>query len=535
MSEAQQPVYVLPEGSRRTIGRPAQRNNILAAKILAETIKTTLGPKGMDKMLVDSMGDVIVTNDGVTILQEMQLEHPIAKMIVEIAKTQEDEVGDGTTTAVVFAGELLKNAEELIEKNIHPTIIIKGYRLAAEKSQIILENMAEHISVKDLSLLKNIAMTSMTGKGAEVAREYLADLIVKSIISVYDLETKSVDKDFIKIEKKTGNGIENSSLINGVLLDKETVHPGMPKFIKNARIALLDLPLELKNTEIDAKISLTSPEQLQAFIDKEEQMLKSMVDKVINSGANVVICQKGIDDVAQHYLAKSGVYALRRVKASDLEKLSKATGGKVVNNLNDLSSEDLGKAGLVESKKVGDEEMTFVNGCKNPKSVTLLIRGGTSHVINEIERAVEDALGALVSALEDEKVVAGAGAPEMELARQLRKFANTLSGREQLAVLAFADAMEIIPKSLAENAGLDSIDVLVKLKAEHDKGNKWSGLDVFTGKVVDAWKNSVIEPLRIKSQAIKSASEVSELILRIDDVIASGKREQPQMPPQDMM
>ena len=526
MTQNQQPIYILAEGSQRTTGRDAQRNNIMAAKLVAETVRTTLGPKGMDKMLVDSLGDIIVTNDGVTILQEMKIEQPAAKMLVEVAKTQENEVGDGTTTAVIIAGELLKNAEYLLDKNIHPTVITKGYRLAAEKSQELLNAMAENITHNDIQTLKNIAMTAMTGKGAEVAKESLSEIIIKAVQSVMEINDNEViiDADNIKIEKKVGGGIEDSELIDGIVLDKEKVYSSMPSEIKEAKIALLDVALEVKNTEIDAKIQITDPAQMQAFIDMEDKMLRDMVEKVFKSGANVVFCQKGIDDLAQHYLAKKGIYAARRVKKSDMEKLVRATGASMVSKLDDLSSKDLGFAGLVNERKIGNEDMTYVTGCKKAKAVTLILKGGTQHVVDEVERAVKDTIGDITAALKTGKVVAGAGACEIELGKGLRKFATTLSGREQLAVLSFADSLEAIPITLAENAGLDPIDSLTELKAAHDNGGKWMGLDVFSGKVVDAWKAGIIEPLKIKTQAIKSASEVAELILRIDDVLASGSR-----------
>jgi len=528
----QQPIYILAEGSQRSTGRDAQKNNIMAAKLVAETVRTTLGPKGMDKMLVDSLGDIVVTNDGVTILQEMQIEHPAAKMVVEVAKTQESEVGDGTTTAVILAGELLKKAELLLEKEIHPTVITKGYRLAAEKAQEVLNNIAENISVDDEERLKALAMTAMTGKGAEVAKENLSDLIVKAIKQVIEDNGKEVviDAENIKLEKKVGAGIEDSELIMGLVLDKEKVHTGMPSRLKDAKIALLDVALEVKNTEIDAKIQITDPNQLQAFLDMEHKMLKDMCDKIIKSGANVVVCQKGIDDLAQHFLAKAGIYAARRVKKSDMEKLERATGGKLVSNLSDLGSEDLGYAGLVEEKRFGDDEMTYITECKKAKAVTLLIRGGTQHVVDEVERAIKDSIGDIIAALKNKKVVAGAGATEVEVAKELRKFSTTLSGREQLAVQAFAEALEVIPITLAENAGLDPIDSLTELKVAHEKGMKWAGLNVFTGGIIDAWKTGVIEPLKIKTQAIKSASEVAELILRIDDVLASGSKSGSAMP-----
>jgi archaeal chaperonin len=524
-----QPIFILPEDTKRTTGRDAQRNNIMAAKAVAETVRTTLGPKGMDKMLVDNLGDVIVSNDGVTILEEMQIEHPAAKMIVEIAKTQEDEIGDGTTTAVVLAGELLKNAEELLDRNIHPTVITKGYRLGAEKVHSILDKLGEKINKDDDKLLKQIAITAMTGKGAENAKEILSEIIVKAVKEVSNDEI--IDLDDIKIEKKVGGGIQDSELIKGIVLDKERVHSSMPSKISDAKVALIDTAIEIKNTEVDAKISITDPSQLQGFLDKEEEMLKKMVDSVVNSGANVVISQKGIDDVAQYFLAKKGIYAVRRVKESDMEKLARATGGKIISNLSELTKEDLGYAGVVEEIKIGDEEMTYVKECKNPKSVTILIKGGSKHVVDEVERAVTDALGDVNAALSDGKIVAGGGAIEVEVAKELREYSNTLSGREQLAVLAFADALEVIPRTLAENAGLDPIDMMTALKSSHDKGMKWAGIDVFEGKVVDSWEKGVIEPLKIKTQAVKSASEVTELILRIDDVIAGGSSSEPAMPP----
>jgi thermosome len=521
-----QPIFIMPEGTQRSTGKTAQRNNIMAAKLVAETVRTTLGPKGMDKMIVDSLGDVIITNDGVTILEEMQIEHPAAKMIVEVAKTQEDEVGDGTTTAVVLAGELLKKAEDLLEQDIHPTVIAKGYRIAAEKSQDILRSMAEPVSVKDVQTLRKIAMTAMTGKGAESSKEKLADLTVDAIKHVAEEQNGSIyiDREDVKIEKKVGGSVDDTELVRGIVLDKEKVHSAMPRQVLNAKIALVDSAVEIKNTEIDAKIQITDPNQLQSFLDMEEKMLRDMVAKLEGSGANVVFCQKGIDDLAQHYLSKKGIYAARRVKKSDMEKLAKATGASVVTNLDDLSPKDLGKAGLVEEIKVGDEEMTFVRECRNPKAVTILVKGSTEHVIDEVKRAMDDAIGDVAAALRNGKVVAGAASVEVELAKELRKYSDSLSGREQLAVRSFAEAVEIIPRTLAENAGLDPIDVLTELKSAHDKQKKWAGINVFTGKVMDAWQNGVIEPLKIKTQAISSASEVAIMILRIDDVIAGGTK-----------
>lgn len=527
-----QPIFILPEGSTRTAGKDAQRTNILAAKAVAETVRTTLGPKGMDKMLVDSMGDITVTNDGVTILEEMQIEQPSAKMIVEVAKTQEAEVGDGTTTAVIIAGELLKNAERLLDQEVHPTVITKGYRLAAERSLDILSKIAEPVSEKDEALLKKIAMTAMTGKSAEIARDKLAAIAVSAIKHVIEKlnEKPYIDVDNIKIEKKIGGSVEDSELIEGIVVDKERVHSEMPKLVRNAKIALIDSALEIKDPEIDAKIQITDPSQMQAFLDAEEKMLREMVEKIAAAGANVVFCQKGIDDVAQYYLAKKGIYACRRVKKSDIDGLVRATGAKIITNLKDITAADLGSAGLVEERKVGEEHMTFVSDCKKARTVTILVRGGTEHVVDEVKRAVTDAVGDVAAALKDGKVMAGAGAPEIELSREIRKYADTLSGREQLALQAFAEAVETIPRTLAENAGLDPIDVLTELKSAHDKGQRWAGINVFTGKVMDAWKEGVIEPLKIKQQAIASASEVATMILRIDDVIAASKLKEAKPP-----
>jgi thermosome len=514
------PIYILREGSQRTAGRDAQRSNIMAAKAVAAAVRTTLGPKGMDKMLVDTLGDVVITNDGVTILKEMDIEHPAAKMMVEIAKTQDQEVGDGTTTAVVLAGELLKQAEGLLEQEIHPTIIAAGYRAAADKSMEILKGLAVSVSTKDEDLLRKIAITAMTGKGSQAAREELADMAVKAVRAVVD-EDGTVDTDNITVEKKVGGGITDSLLVSGVVIDKDRLHPSMPKSVTDARIALLNAAVEIEKTEVDAKIQITSPDQLQAFLDQEEKMLKDMVDKIVATDANVLFVQKGIDDLAQHFLAKAGIYTLRRVKKSDMEKLARATGGRVVTSIHEISKDDLGKAGLVEERKVSDEKMTFVQQCDNPKSVSIILRGGTEHVVDELDRAMEDALRVVGVALEDNMLVAGGGAPEVELALRLRAYASTVGGREQLAIESFADAMEIIPKTLAENAGLDQIDALVALRSAHEKGMKGAGLDMDTGKAVEMLKLGVVEPLRVKTQAIKSATEVAVMILRIDDVIAS--------------
>ncbi|MFW6230701.1 MAG: thermosome subunit alpha, partial [Nanoarchaeota archaeon] len=508
-------------------------NNIMAAKIVAETVRTTLGPKGMDKMLVDEMGEVIVTNDGVTILEEMNIEHPAAKMIVEIAKTQEDEVGDGTTTAVVLAGELLKKAEELIEQKIHPTIITKGYRLAAERAQLILNNLAEPCTKDDRTMLKGIASTAMTGKGAENAKDILSDIIIDAVLAVGEEKSPReflVDLDDIKIETRIGSSIEDSELVTGIVLDKERVNASMPKTVEDARVALIDSALEIKDTETEAKIQITQPDQMQAFLDMEENMLKKMVQRIKASGASAVFCQKGIDDVAQHYLAKEGIFAVRRVKKSDLNRLARATGARIVTNLDDLEPQYLGQAGIIEEKKVGEEPMIYVRECPSAKSVTILVRGSTEHVIDEVRRALDDAVGDLAASLKNGKIVGGAGAPEIELSRHLLKYAESLSGREQLSVKAFAEAVEIIPKTLAENAGLDPIDIIVEMKAAHDRGNQWAGIDVFTGKLMDSLDEGVVEPLKIKTQAVSSASEVAVLILRIDDVIAAGpqKAEKPE-------
>ncbi len=527
-----QPILILPEGTLRNKGRDAQKNNIEAAKAVADAVRTTLGPKGMDKMLVDSLGDITITNDGATILENMQIEHPAAKMMVEIAKTQDQEVGDGTTTAVVISGELLKKAGELLDEEIHPTVITKGFRLAKERALEVLQAMSKPITLKDDALLIQIATTAMTGKSAERAGEDLSKIAVSAIKKVAEESPSGIkiDSENVKLEKKKGGSIQESILIDGIVIDKEIVHPGMPKSLEKAKIALLDAALEIKTLENDAKINIDSPDKIQAFLDNEERMLKQMADKVINSGANVVLCQKGIDDMVQHYLAKKGIIAARRVKKSDLENLARATGGKIVTSLNDLTSADLGYAGLVQEKKIAGDQMLFVEKCKDPKAVTILLRGGTEHVVDEIERGMTDAVKGLASALELGKIVPGGGAPEIEVSKELRKYADKFKGKEQLAILAYANAMEIIPRSLAENAGLDAIDKLAQLRAEHDK-NPNMGLDVFTEQPVDMLKAGVIEPLKIKLQALKSATEVAELILRIDDMIsAAASRGGPPMP-----
>ncbi|MCK4335558.1 MAG: TCP-1/cpn60 chaperonin family protein [Candidatus Aenigmarchaeota archaeon] len=529
-----QPIFILPEGTSRTRGRDAQKNSIAAAKVVADAVRTTLGPKGMDKMLVDSLGDVTITNDGATILNEMQIEHPAAKMMVEVAKTQDEAVGDGTTTAVIIAGELLNEAEKLLEQQIHPTVITKGFRLAKIKVLEIIDKLAQKVDIEDEKTLKKIANTAMTGKAAERASDKLAVLSVKAVRRVADVNGGKVDIDTenVKIEKKQGGSMSDTELIDGIVMDKEVVHSGMPKKLERVKIALIDSALEVKELEGDAKINIDSPEKLQAFLDGEERSLKEMVDMVTKSGANVVFCQKGIDDIAQHYLAKLNILAARRVKKSDMEKLSRATGAKVVTNIKDLNKSDLGYAGLVEEKKIAGDEMIFVEKCREPKAVTILIRGGSEHVVDEVERAMEDAIKGVAAALELGKVVPGGGAVEMQIAKYLRKYAETFKGREQLAVNAFANAMEIVPKSLAENGGLDPIDKLAQLRSEHDKNRTSAGLDVFTGNVSNMLTLGVIEPLKIKLQAVKSASEVAEMVLRIDDIISTGAgNKMPPMPP----
>lgn len=525
-----QPIFILREGSERTRGRDAQNSNIMAAKAVSAAVRTTLGPKGMDKMLVDSLGDIVITNDGVTILKEMDIEHPAAKMVVEVAKTQDDEVGDGTTTAAVLTGELLRMSEDLLDKDVHPTIIASGYRLAAKKASDILESIATKISIDDEGKLLDIAATAMTGKGIEGTKKKLAKLCVDAVRSVAeDIDGENVvDIENIKVEKKVGGAVEDSELINGMIIDKERVHPNMPKKIEDAKIALLSTAIELKDTEVDAEISITSPDQLQSFLDQEEKMLRNMVGKVTDSGANVIFCQKGIDDMAQHFLAKAGVMAIRRVKKSDIDKLARATDAKNITNLDEIEESDIGHADKVEEKKIGGGDMIFVTGCENPMAVSLILRGGTEHVVDGLERALHDALRVVGVTIEDGKLVAGGGSPEVELSLKLREYANSLTGREQLAVTAFANSLEIIPRTLAENAGLDPIDKLVEMTSQHKDGNIHAGLDVYTGDIIEMWENGIVEPLRVKTQAISSAAEAAVMILRIDDVIAS--RGEP-MPP----
>jgi len=511
---------VVSEDTHRILGKTAQRNNILAARVISETVKTTLGPKGMDKMLVDRSGAVTVTNDGVTILDEMDIEHPAAKMVVEIAKTQEKEVGDGTTTAVMIAGKLLENAEKLLDQKIHPTIISKGYRMAESKAQEILRQISIEISSEE-ELLK-VAQTAMTGKGAEYLKEKFAILIVEAVKIVAD--GKKIDLEDIKIEKQRGGSLEDTELIKGIVIDKEKTSIEMPKNVQDAKIALIEEALEIKSPETEAKIQIASPQELQNLLAQEDAILKSKVSKIKEIGANVIICQKGIDELVQFYLAKENIYAIRRVPRSDMHSLSKATGARIISKLSEITVEDLGSAQTVEEIKDGEEALTYITGCLNPKALTLLIKGGTDHVIDEIERAIKDALGDIAAILKDSKVVAGGGAVEMEVSRQVKQFAGTLSGREQLAVEEFASALEFIPQTLAENAGLDPIDVLTELRAAHDSGQINAGLNLFTNRIEDTAFNGIIEPLKVKTQALHSATEVANLILRIDDVIAAKKK-----------
>lgn len=510
---------ILSENMDRLLGRDAQRNNIFAARMVAEIVKTTLGPKGMDKMLVTPTNEIIVTNDGVTILEEMEIEHPAAKMMVEVARTQEKEVGDGTTTSVMIAGKLLENAEKLIDKKIHPTIISKGYRIAERKAQEILQEISLKISPEDLSTLKKIAMTAMTGKGAEDEKEKFSEIIVSAIKTIQNKGKINIED--IKIEKVLGDGIKDTELIQGIVLDKEKTSKDMPSLIGKAKILLIDFPLEIQTPELQTRISISSHSELQKILGEEENSIKKMVEKISESEANVIFCQKGIDDFANYLLAKRGIYTCRRVAKSDMEKISKATGGKIISNLNEINSYELGEAENVEEIKRGKEIMTYIKGCKNPKAVTILIHGGTKHILDEIERAFLDGIGDIVSTIETGLVVPGGGAIEIELGKRLREFSNTLQGRERLAVEEFANALEFIPTTLAENAGLDPIDILTELKAKHESGDKNAGLNLFTNKVENVLNARIIEPYKIKSQALSSATDVATMILRIDDVIAA--------------
>jgi thermosome len=524
------PVLVLKEGSQRSQGREALHSNISAAVAVAEVIRTTLGPKGLDKMLVDSLGEVTVTNDGATILKNMDVQHPAAKLMVQISKTQDDEIGDGTKSTVVLAGELLRRAEELVERKIHPTMIVSGYRKATDESLKAIKEMAKPINLDDKETLRKIAITSMNSKSVSDAKEHLAKLAVDAVLQITEKrgEKNYVDVDLIQVIKKQGGGALDTQLIMGVVIDKEVVHPGMPKRVEKAKIALLDSPLEIEKTEIDAEIRITNPEQMKAFIDQEASLLKEMVEKLSKAGANVVICQKGIDDVAQHFLAKNKILAVRRAKQSDMEKLSRATGARIVTTIDDLSPEDLGSADLVEERNIANEKMLFVEGCKNPRAVSVLVRAGLERAVDEIERSLHDAFKAVATAVTDARILPGAGATQVGLAKRVREYAAKVGGKEQLAVEAFADSLEVIPKALSENAGLDPINVITELRAAHSKPEGFvMGVDIISGKPIDAIKHGIIEPANLTIQAIRSAVEAASAILRIDDVVASARSSGP--------
>ncbi len=526
------PVIILREGTKREKGKDAQFNNIAAAMAISDAVRSSLGPRGMDKMLVDSVGDVVITNDGVTILKEMDVQHPAAKMLVEVAKTQDAEVGDGTTTSVILAGEFLKKARDLIDANVHPTIIAKGYRMANEKAQEVLKNTAMKVSIDDTETLKLIAQTAMISKQVNSCKEQFSDLVVDAVRTVADKDKDgkyTVDLKNIQTVKKEGASMENSYIVKGLIIDKEPVQDSMPKSVKDAKIALIDAAFEVKKTEIDAKIQITDPNMLNQFIAEEEKMLKDMVAKVKASGANVVFCQKGIDDLAQHFLAKEGIYACRRVKKSDMERLGRSTGANIINKISEISADDLGYAETVELRKVEDEEMTFITGVKEPKTVSVLVRGGTKHVADEVERSLVDAWSVVRVAIEDGMMVTGGGSTAMEIAMQLRDYAASVGGREQIAIESYASAMESIPRTLAENAGLDPIDILIEMRKQHKGGKTYDGLNPYTGKVEDMKKLNVIEPYRIGKQAINSATDAAIMILRIDDVIASKASPNPQV------
>jgi thermosome len=519
------PVLILKEGTNRSTGKEAQRNNITAAKIVAETVRTTLGPRGMDKMLVSTIGDVTITNDGATIMKELDVQHPAAKMLVEVAKTQDNEVGDGTTTAVLLSGELLSESEKLLDQNVHPTVIVDGFKKAAEKAIEILDKISIPIKENDDETLRQIATTAMYSKGIAAARDLFADIAVKAVRQVAEKGEGGLkaDIDLIKVLKKNGKSLSETELVRGIVVDKEFAHSQMPKRVENAKIALANAKLEIEKTEFDAKININNPDQMHLFLEEEEKMLKEMVEDVAKTGATVLFSEKGIDDLALHYLAKRGIAAVKNVSSGDMEKLSKATGGKIVASVKDLSTDTLGAAKIVEEAKIGDDKLVYVRDAKNPKAVTIVIRGGTEHVVDEAERSLHDALSVVRNALEDGKIVAGGGAPEAEVAKRLREYAVKVGGREQLAIEGFANALEAVPTTLAENAGLDPIDVLVELRSKHEQSgtNPWWGIDVYSGKVKDMRKLNVIEPLRVKQQVIKSASEAAGMILRIDDVIAA--------------
>ncbi len=519
------PILILKEGTQRTRGREAQSAAIMVAKVIAETMRTSLGPRGMDKMLVDSFGDIVITNDGATILKEMDVEHPVAKMLVEVAKAQDEEVGDGTTTAVVLAGELLARAEELIEKEVHPSIIIDGFRKAAKEAINILDSIAVPVDPKNKQELAKIAKSALVSKLVSEYADFIAGLAVDAVLRVAEQVNGQwrVDLDDIKLEKKEYGSIMDTRLVEGVVLDKEIVHPDMPKLVRNPKIALLDASLEIEKTEFDAKLNIESPEQMRAFMEEEERMLRDMVEKIAATGANVVLCQKGIDDLAQHFLARKGIVAVRRIKKSDMDKLAKATGGRIVSRVDDLTPADLGTAELLEERRVGEDKMVFIEGCKNPKSVTILIHGGTQRIVDETERSFKDAINVVKDILLEPKIVAGGGAPEIEVASRLRDFAKTLPGKEQLAVEKFADAIERVPMQLAENAGLDPIESIVALRSSHKEGKKWEGVNVLENKLGDMWAAGVLEPVVVKKQVVKSAVEAACMILKIDDIIAASK------------
>jgi thermosome len=529
-----QPVLILKEGSNSSRGKEAQRNNIQAAKLVAEIVKSSIGPRGMDKMLVDSLGDVTITNDGATMLKEIDVQHPAAKMLVEVSKATDNEVGDGTTSAVILAGALLEKAETLIDKGVHPTIIVEGYTKAAAQAIKILNEIAEKVPANGKEVLVKIARTSMQTKLVSRESQELGELVVNAVLQVAeksDAGTFKVDLDNIKVEKKPGGSLHDTSLIKGIVLDKEVVHAGMPKRVEKAKIALVNAAFEIEKTEFDAKLNISDPSMMKKFLDEETRMLKEMADKVVAIGANVLVCQKGMDDIAQHYLAKAGVLAVRRAKESDMTKLAKATGARIANNFNDLSTKDLGYADLVEERKVEQDKWVFVEGCKNPKAVTILIRGGTQRIVDEAERSMHDALMVSKDVVEKPAIVAGGGAPEAEVAAQVMKWTDKLNGREQLAAQKFAEALETIPICLATNAGLDPIDTMTELRAKHAAGYKWFGVEAKEGKVKDMYKENVLEPLSVKEQIIKSATEAASMILRIDDVIAAGKSRGPSGPP----
>lgn len=533
-----QPVLILKEGSTRNRGRDAQRGNITAAIVVSEVVKSTLGPRGMDKMLVDTLGDVTVTNDGATVLDEIDVQNPAAKMMVEVAKAQDDEVGDGTTTAVIISGNLLKRAQDMLDEKVHATTIVAGYKKAADRAIEVLNKIGEPIKLEDKVALKKVAVTAMHSKGLGGAREHFADIAIEAVKQIAEKRGDSMyaDIDNIQLVKKEGKSLMDTELVNGVIIDKEVVHPGMPKHVKKAKIALLDSALEIEKTEISAEIRINDPTQMKAFLDEENRMMKEMVERIKKSGANVVLCQKGIDDTTQHYLAKEGILAARRIKKSDMEKLGRATGGKVVTNLDDLKAADLGEAGLVEEKKIGDDKMVFVQECKDPRSVSVLIRAGLERLVDEAERSLNDALSVVADVVHTPKVVTGAGAVEAELSKCLREYATKVGGREQLAIEAFAETLEMVPKTLAENGGLDPIDIMVSLRSAHEKkGGADMGVDVLKGGVKDMKKQGVIEPLRVKEQAIRSAAEAASMILRIDDVIAAAKPPPTPPPPQGGM